>query len=862
MNKKVFKVLGIAALALAFLFGALALGLKMFFPAQAVKEIIETRVSEQLGRQTRIGDISLSILRGFALDLRNFEIAGDQPSDSIPFLLRGDRLLLRLRLLPLFRRRIEIVSLRLIRPEVYLVKDESGNLNTSRLFPKEEKPAPREPGKFSLRLIVIAAEMEGGSLHYLDRVLPLDLTLNPVNMELYFQEGRGSSAFGLSGELEIEGLETSGSLQNFVRAMPLRVEFSATQPAESGDFLFDKIGLSFAGLELGGEGRLSGLSGETPGYAFSLSGETKDLERLLKLLPPEAGKAVKVEKAEGLLRLSVKFEGRKGDEESPLYEVKASLSNGKAKLDGLPEQIEELNTSVTLKKGELLIESLSARLGKNRVSLDGRLGLIDGYPYDCRVKGSFSLDNMAKSLFELQNWDAGGTVEADLELNGRFDDFSALLINGKLGGREIWLARPGDEFRLAAPKIELAFAGRNIERLQIELASRETRLTASGRIENYLSLFPIQENKTIGPPRWKLNLAGAQLNLQDIIPLSSEDKDLKGKSEESFTLPMRLGTGSGEIKVGKFSASENFSLDSLEASFRVADSLLYLERIKAKLFSGSLSGQGSAVFSEGGPPSYALDFETSDVRVGQALSPLTSFGKYLSGNISSRFHLTGSGATAESFLKALAAQGEFTISRGELTGSPLLESLAGVSKISEWRDKLLINEWVGNLSIGNERVFTDNLEIKAANGDWNAAGSFGFDGSLDYSLGVALDNALTRKYSSVLPGELASVLKDEEGRITLGFKITGTPEKPIIRLDTAPLKQRASQKVKSELTRQLDKLTSRLLPSAPEKEKADSLGPADSLTAADSLSREKKLEQQVPALLKKLFKKKPEPKKE
>jgi hypothetical protein len=199
----------------------------------------------------------------------------------------------------------------------------------------------------------------------------------------------------------------------------------------------------------------------------------------------------------------------------------------------------------------------------------------------------------------------------------------------------------------------------------------------------------------------------------------------------------------------------------------------------------------------------------------------------------------------------LRGEGQFTLKNGGLANAPVQDALAELTGIKGLKD-ISIAELVGNITIRQGRVITEIPELKTSQGSWTGEGSFGFDGSLDYAVRLTLDQALTRKYRPILTGELTNLLTDESGRLSLNFKISGTSGNPKVRLDTSPLKRQAREKLKSKLIRELDKLTGRLIPGDAGKEGGDSAQAPDTLSG-------KKETKKVPDLLKKLFRKKPQP---
>ncbi|HLA40225.1 MAG TPA: hypothetical protein VJ417_09515, partial [Candidatus Glassbacteria bacterium] len=147
----------------------------------------------------------------------------------------------------------------------------------------------------------------------------------------------------------------------------------------------------------------------------------------------------------------------------------------------------------------------------------------------------------------------------------------------------------------------------------------------------------------------------------------------------------------------------------------------------------------------------------------------------------------------------------------------------------------------------------EGLGLETDAGDLRAAGSVGFDGSLDYSLALVLNEKLTQKYRKKLPGEIASLFTGAENRLELNFLLGGSTADPALKWDASPVRKRLQQKIGS----QLYKLIDRFLPAA--EAKPDSTA-ADS-AAVDTATAKPKPGEQIKGLLKGLLKKKNDPNK-
>jgi len=855
MRRKIFKIAGIAALVLIVLFTGLAVWIRLYFPADELRRMVETRLTAGTGRECSVGEVGISFLRGLAVDLSTVQIAS-RPDEISPYILSIDNLYLKFRLLPLLMRRVEIVSLFILRPEIYLERDMEGSFNLTRALKKELGEVEEEPEEaVGFSLVLLAVSVREATVHYLDQKSKLEIALGPFEARFALSGlNDGQSPPRIEGLVHLEGIISSSSpaVSRLGAILPLKTNLSATLERAGKESSFEEISLEsitmdFTGIRLTGAGRLFGLGSEDFGYSVSLQGTTDELAPLSGLL----AESVPVKDLEGRIQLDAELEGRPGAEYGPDFVLKTELENLSASIEDFPQRISELNGALILDKSQVRLESVKGRIGQDPFSIDGRILLEESHPFSLSLRAVLELDGLPRLVPAFEGWYTAGEIEAELNLAGLLENITGLYTDGTLTGRRVAFQPPKGVSRLELPTVHFRLAGHDLEKGEIELVAKGSRLNLQARIKNYPALL-FQEKMDPATASWKLDAAGSSLSLLDFFPPDSAAKEKEAEKQSAptnYNLPFSLGSGNGTLRAAKLAVTPQITLDSVDLAFRVKDSLITIQRLKAGLFSGSLAGEGNIMLGKTGFPGYVLDLKVSAVSASQLLSPYSKLGNYLTGALSTGLHLERKKGGEKSLDKNLSGTAEFILNQGRLTGWPALENLARMTKIEELND-LAIEQWVGNFQIAEERVYGNNLEIRTTVSDLLASGSVGFDGSLDYSLTLVLSEDLTRKYRSRLPGEIASLLTGDEDRLELNFTIDGTTDDPRVNWDTRPVTRRLGQK----LGRQLDKLIDRLLPTKPKV--TDSTGTASDSAAAQPTDEPAK---DLPGLLKSLFKKKKEP---
>jgi AsmA protein len=191
---KILKWGGIlAGLVLVLIVGAVVL-VPMFVDVQKYKPEIEALVTEQTGRSFSMGDdIKLSVFPWVGVSLSDLKL-GNAPGFDKEQMISVKGFEVRLKVMPLFSRQIQVDTFIMDSPQIRLVKNKSGKANWENLgpaAPKEKKPAkekapPKEGGE-SLpieSLMVGKFAIINGLLSYVDQAGKVTKEVSDLNLEL------------------------------------------------------------------------------------------------------------------------------------------------------------------------------------------------------------------------------------------------------------------------------------------------------------------------------------------------------------------------------------------------------------------------------------------------------------------------------------------------------------------------------------------------------------------------------------------------------------------------------------------------------------------------------------------------------
>ncbi len=225
------KWLLIAAGTLVVLVIALLVAVPYLVDLPQLRAYVAQSAAQALGRPLKFRDLSLSVLPLPAVVLKDLEIAEDPRFGNTPFLKVGEGRF-KLRLAPLFSRRIEFTELTLERPRVELIQDASGRWNVASLGaaseggPAASKGTGGAPGAGAAAPLPVISRLRivDGALHYQVRPAkgaPTDYRVEGMELTL---EGLGSGA-----PVEIEG-----RVQVNPGAVSIKLDGTLSPPAGAG----------------------------------------------------------------------------------------------------------------------------------------------------------------------------------------------------------------------------------------------------------------------------------------------------------------------------------------------------------------------------------------------------------------------------------------------------------------------------------------------------------------------------------------------------------------------------------------------------------------------------------------------------
>jgi AsmA protein len=156
---KALKIIGIVVAILL----VIAIALPFLINVNSFRPKLESELTEALGRQVKVGNLSLSILSG-SVTAEDLSIADDPTFSKDPF-IRAKSLKVGVEVMPLiFSKTLHVTDITLDKPEIALLRDASGKWNFSSLGSKSAKAAPASGPSSTPDLSVSKIDVKDGRL--------------------------------------------------------------------------------------------------------------------------------------------------------------------------------------------------------------------------------------------------------------------------------------------------------------------------------------------------------------------------------------------------------------------------------------------------------------------------------------------------------------------------------------------------------------------------------------------------------------------------------------------------------------------------------------------------------------------------
>ena len=608
------------------------IALPSLVPSDKYKEKIEAQLTKELGRNVHVlGDVKLGVFPVIRANTGRVEIENPEGYSDAHF-ASMDAMSVRVKLLPLLSKRVEITSFTLKNPLINLERRADGQENWVFGNPKDAAPESepnsgpfKRDGRYAdIDPAIGKFTLEGGNISYVDAVKGASHKVEKVNIAV--------SLTGLSAPLKIDGdLIYNGTAAD--------VDINLDSPR---DFLDGReapldMNLKTDFTQINAKGRF--LASEEIAFNFDMDGEVSDMAKLVSLSPKPVPHADKISTVK--LSGNYNFDGQTFSAKGADISAKGPAFDAGFKGDATLADKPILNGRLSLDARD--VKSLASSLEKEVKGLE--LIQTATVTADFKAQGAgFSANNIVANI-------GGDGLQASF--NGAATSGDQITAKGAFTGSADSVATLLTALEIDAPQAAAVKAAKlkgNIAYTEDNIALTNLDVTTRGGAVN-------------GSYQGGANLRGKDINAEGQfsldIPSVANASHLAGLEIEAAKAIGKLA-GSGAVKI----TGKSYALSGLD--FKTSGGAL------AGSYQGTANMQGEAINADG---QFSLDIPNVanasqiaglDIAAANALGALSgSGGVKVEGKNYALTNLnfdTSGGALTGSYKGTAAMQGEHVLS--------------------------------------------------------------------------------------------------------------------------------------------------------------------------------------------------------
>src|SRR5579862_1836856 len=428
-------------------------GIKLYFTSDRLKALILPKLQAATSRQIEVGDISLSLFPTIAVTLDNLTVSNqagmkfDQPN-----ILTLDELQINVKIWPLLQKKVEVASVILHHPSIYLESepDETTNYSSKSVANKASTAGQGEASAGSLLLSDL--QIENAEILDIDKKFDSRILIQGMNQKASAEILEGQALLHIHGATTIDKFSYGTREAFLLDGIPVTASELISYNIEKGELNFDSIEAKLRDLPLSVHGNITDLS-TVPFLNVSVSAPSATFAELLSLVPPEMLKSAKGINSSGNIALAMLIKGHSSDKLNPGISGNFAVSNGTIQYQSLPKSITGVTVNGVFNKpeapigsktgGTFGIDKFSATLGGSQLS--GSLNVTDFYnPVIALVlNGSMSLDEV-KEYYPLEaGTEVSGKLSANVNVSGPAKVPANLHASGSLGFTNVTIKTAG-----------------------------------------------------------------------------------------------------------------------------------------------------------------------------------------------------------------------------------------------------------------------------------------------------------------------------------------------------------------------------------------------------------------------------------
>lgn len=818
LPKKTVRILGV-------LLGVVLLtvvGLRVFFPAEKVKDMAVSLASEKLGRSVGVAEVGLSFAGGLGVKLGGVTVANPAGFTGEP-LFGAEMIDLKLQLRPLFRGEIQVNRLVIDHPRARLLRRADGTDNfTFDVQSSEEGSLPssktegtQEPADLAVRFDRI--EMRGGRLSFLDESTGQRIDL----VELSWAGDLSNPDPGLfrsAGFLAVDSLLVSGPQP--LPSFPAEMNYELSYDLNRSVLDLEKGDLEVGGLPLEMTGRMEGAADSLRANGV-LRASGVSLADLSAFLSPEQREELASLTYSGDVSVEAELDFDRSRETPLAYEGRLVVAGLRASSDQVEGELQVREVRIDFRPDEVQVATEGGDFAGQPLEVAVTVVDFDHPLLEGRVAGELDLAFVEPFLPPEKNISLAGRCRLESTFAGGIENVQDMDYSGTAVFTDVFYADPALPDTLHTLNGAVTFDQGMVAVEKMEAIFGAGDLSLTGKLTRHLPYF-LPENRdnrdNLPKPEFIFAARSRRIDIDRLFPAAApatEASQQAGSAGLRDTLtfdaiPDLMAQGTLEADTLIYS---RVPFTKVKGKVRLMDRVLECYDVTTGVYGGTAGGEVVIDLNNLNDPVYGGAFTAADIEADNFISRFTGISGILFGKTGISGSFSARGRDPAVIRNSLTLDSVAGLVSGKVVTGEFVTSALG-SLAAQTGQKLdkeqTLKDLTTLLKVQDGRVGVDQFKTRLGQfGDLSLGGSYGFAGDLEYSGSLLLSKEQTAKLyaSGGLAGSIAQLFGDKAERLRLPISVDGTMKKPRLNIDytelTNNLKSQAQDDLKEELGNKL-----------------------------------------------------------
>ncbi len=695
--------------------------------------------------------------------------------------------------------RINVNSISLIEPEIYVVVLEDGTANYD-IAKTSDEPVEEvvevDTASTAFNVGINKWEIVNGNLLYYDQSMDFYTTIMGLN-----HNGSGDftqDLFDLTTLTTIDSWSLGFEGEDYLSNRRLLVDFTMAMDLPNSTYTFKQNRIALNEFGFGFDGTVS-MPGEDIGIDLTFDSDEITIVSILSLIPGTYQEYLNGLKASGNISFAGFVKGVYNDNSMPAVNAKLKVDNGYVKYAEYPIPIEQLTIdsefdypSADMTKTSFNLKTFSMLMDGEKVEATLAFKNLEDYNWNFGMNGNLDLGKLTK-VIPLDSMELEGKINATLQTSGKMSDLDAERYNLLPTSGTLSI----NNFKFVSPDLPQGFGISNTE---ASLDPSSIRLSAfsgnlgksdmqmTGSLSNYLG-YILDENQTI---KGDLNFSSKTFDLNEWMTEEEVAVEEDTTALEVIEIPTNIDF------ILKSSITEilydNMTIKDLKGDIIVRNGRVNMEGVAFNLLNGTFTMAG--YYATGGQENPTFDFElgiknlsiAESYRTFNTIQTLAPMAKNMTGNFSTKFNIGGVlGSDMMPLYDKLYGAGLLEIAQAAYKGDmKLIAAINGATKLTKLSsgetspDQISLKDVLMQAEIKDGRVHLEPFNVVFGGYETTISGSNGIDGTLDYIMGM---NVPTGKVAAAANNLIASKLGGANlvgDKVKLNLGVGGTYDNPKI----------------------------------------------------------------------------------